>query len=122
MGYRLSSEGCSSKEKASCDVNDATILQIANKALNCIPPVAIRVHIENLSSLPFLRIHVPSSSTKPHCTPKGVYSRRDGSRNRPLHPGELLKMFLESESRAFAERFESAADRITRDRLSSKQP
>ena len=98
-----------------CDVSDATILQVANKALSCLPPVAIEVHIENLGNVPFLRIEVSSSPTKPHCTPKGVYSRRDGSRNRPLHPSELLRIFLESESRAFAERFESAASRIAED-------
>jgi hypothetical protein len=96
-----------------CDVSDATVLQITNKALSCLPPVAIEVYIENLGKAPILRVDIPSSPTKPHCTPKGVYCRRDGSRNRPLHPSELLKIFLDSESRAFAERFESAADRIT---------
>jgi len=98
-----------------CDVTDATILQITNKALSCVPPVAIEVHIENLGKIPFLRVDVPPSQTKPHCTPKGVYCRRDGSRNRALHPGELLRIFLESESRAFAEKFVAAADRITND-------
>jgi len=98
-----------------CDVSDAAILQITNKALSCFPPIAIQVFIENLGKLPFLRIDVPPSTTKPHCTPKGVYCRRDGSRNRALHPGELLKIFLDSESRAFTERFESAANRITKD-------
>lgn len=96
-----------------CDVSDAAILQIANKALSCFPPVAIEVSIENLGKVPFLRIDVPPSQTKPHCTPKGVYCRRDGSRNRALHPSELLRIFLESESRVFAERFESAAKQIT---------
>lgn len=95
-----------------CDVSDATVLQITNKALSCVPPIAIEVSIENISKKPFLKITVPPSSTRPHCTPKGVYCRRDGNRNRALHPSELLKIFLESEARAFAERFESAADRI----------
>lgn len=98
-----------------CDVSDGTILQITNKALSCLPPVAISIHIENLDEVSFLRIEVPSSVTKPHCTPKGIYCRRDGSRNRPLHPAELLKIFLESEARSFAEKFETAADRITSD-------
>jgi hypothetical protein len=98
-----------------CDVGDATILQITNKALSCIPPVAIKVYIENLGKTPFLRVNIPASETKPHCTPKGVYCRRDGSRNRALHPGELLRIFLESESRSFAEKFEGAANRITND-------
>jgi hypothetical protein len=96
-----------------CDVGDGTILQIANKALGCIPPIAIDVSIENDDGKLFLRIDVPSSVTKPHCTPKGIYCTRAGRRNRALHPTELLKIFLESESRAFAERFEVAAGRIT---------
>jgi|APTNR8051073442_1049403.scaffolds.fasta_scaffold13125_2 hypothetical protein len=98
-----------------CEVSDAAILQIANKALSCFPPVAIEVYVENIVETPFLRIDVLPSPTRPHCTPKGVYCRRDGSRNRPLHPSELLRIFLESESRAFSERFESAANRITKD-------
>ena len=98
-----------------CGVTDGIILQITNKALSCIPPLAIEVYVENLSETPFLRIDIPSSQTKPHCTPKGIYCRRDGSRNRPLQPTELLKIFLDSESRAFAEKFEAAADRIATD-------
>lgn len=98
-----------------CNVSDATILQITNKAVTCIPPVLIEISIENLGSQPILRVAVPSSATKPHCTAKGVYNRRDGSRNRPLHPSELLRIFLENEGRVFAERFESAAERIAAD-------
>ncbi|MCW1753033.1 RNA-binding domain-containing protein [Rhizobium acaciae] len=96
-----------------CDVSDGTILQITNKAISCIPPVSIDIFIENLSSQPILRVEIPPSSTKPHCTQKGVYCKRDGSRNRPLHPNELLRIFLDTEARAFSERFETAADRIT---------
>jgi len=60
-----------------CDVGDQAILQILNKATNCIPPLAIEIHIENLDARPILRIEIPSSENKPHCTPKGVYCRRD---------------------------------------------
>lgn len=98
-----------------CDVSDATVLQVLNKAVSCIPPVSIDIYIENLDDMPILRVQVPSSETKPHCTPKGVYCRRDGARNRPLHPSELLRLFLESEASAFAARFEVAAERITAD-------
>lgn len=98
-----------------CDVSDATILQVLNKAVSCIPPVSIDVYIENLDDKPILRVEVPPSQTKPHCTPKGVYCRRDGARNRPLHPSELLRLFLDSEASAFAARFEVAAERITED-------
>jgi hypothetical protein len=98
-----------------CDVSDATVLQVLNKAVSCIPPVSIDVYIENLDDKPILRVEVPPSQTKPHCTPKGVYCRRDGARNRPLHPSELLRLFLDSEASAFAARFEVAAERITSD-------
>lgn len=96
-----------------CDVSDSMMLQILNKAISCLPPVSVDIIIENLNDKPILRISVPSSSTKPHCTPKGIYCRRDGSRNRALHPGELLEIFLESEARVFAERFETAAASIS---------
>ena len=96
-----------------CDVSDGTVLEILNKAVSCIPPVSIDIYIENLDDKPILRVEVPPSQTKPHCTPKGVYCRRDGARNRPLHPSELLKLFLESEATAFAKRFGAAAERIT---------
>ncbi|MCB0827117.1 MAG: ATP-binding protein [Armatimonadetes bacterium] len=96
-----------------CDVSDGTVLQILNKAVSCIPPVLIDVYIENLGNKPILRVEVPPSQTKPHCTPKGIYCRRDGARNRPLHPSELLRLFLDSEASAFAARFEVAAGRIT---------
>ena len=98
-----------------CDVSDASVLQVLNKAVSCIPPISVDIFVENLNAKPILRIAVPSSTTKPHCTPKGVYCRRDGSRNRPLHPAELLNIFLDTEARAFAERFESAAGRIAED-------
>jgi hypothetical protein len=98
-----------------CDVSDATILQILNKAIECDPPVSININIENVGKKPILRIEIPSSPTKPHCTPNGIYCRRDGTRNRPLHPTELLRLFLETEAAAFAARFEIAAERITRE-------
>ena len=96
-----------------CDVSDGTILQILNKAMSCVPPVTVNIHIENLTDRPILRIDVASSPTRPHSTPKGTYCRRDGARNRALHPSELLKIFLDTEARAFAKRFEAAAGRIT---------
>lgn len=102
-------------EVRGCDVSDATILQVLNKAVSCIPPVSIDIYIENLEDKPILRIEVSPSQTKPHCTPKGIYCRRDGARNRPLHPSELLRLFLDSEASAFAARFEVAADRITQE-------
>lgn len=102
-------------EVCGCDVSDAAILQILNKASSCIPPVSIDVFLENLSQKPILRLAIPASETKPHCTPKGLYCCRDGTRTRPLHPSELLKIFLDTEAKAFAGRFEAAADRISGD-------
>ncbi len=96
-----------------CDVSDSAMLQVLNKAVSCIPPVAVELHIENLASSPIIRIVIPASLAKPHCTTKGVYCRRDGVRNRPLHPTELLKIYLDQEASVFAERFESTADRVT---------
>lgn len=98
-----------------CDVGDNAILQLLNKAISCLPPVSIDIGIENMADKPILRIAVPPSPTKPHCTPKGVYCRRDGARNRALHPTELLRIFLETEAQVFAERFESAADHIVQE-------
>lgn len=98
-----------------CDVGDNTILQLLNKAISCLPPVSIDIVIENLNDKPILRIAVPSSPTKPHCTPKGLYSRRDGARNRALHPSELLKIFLDTEAQVFSERFEEAAANISQE-------
>lgn len=98
-----------------CDVSDTAILQIVNKAVSCVPPVGIEIFIENISAKPILRLAVLDSPNKPHCTPKGNYCRRDGTRNRALHPTELLSIFLEREARVFTNRFEAAADRVARD-------
>tara|TARA_R110002072_G_scaffold116942_8_gene247656 strand:- start:2370 stop:3626 length:1257 start_codon:yes stop_codon:yes gene_type:complete len=102
-------------EVVGCDVSDRAILEILNKATSCIPPVSLDIFIENLSKEPILRIVIPSSETKPHCTPKGIYCRRDGTRTRSLHPQEMLKIFLEIEARSFASKFEAAAEKIGRD-------
>lgn len=96
-----------------CDLSDEVILQILNKAIAAIPPISVKLFAENTDANAIIRVVIPSSDSRPHCTPKGVYLRRDGSRNRPLHPPELLGIFLESESRAFAKRFETAAETIT---------
>ena len=98
-----------------CDVSDGAILQVLNKALSCTPPVSINIFTENLVAEPILRIEIPPSATRPHCTTKGVYCRRDGARNRPLHPSELLKIFLETEASVFTERFDVAAKRIIKE-------
>ncbi|PNQ76465.1 hypothetical protein BA950_08370 [Erythrobacter sp. SAORIC-644] len=102
-------------EVEGCDVSDGTVLEILNKASSCIPPVALDVFIENLDQSPILRIAIPTSATKPHCTPKGFYLRREGTRNRALQPQEMLNLFLEIEAQSFAAKFEAAAEKITQD-------
>lgn len=93
------------------DLSDGSALQIINKAITCVPPIAVRLHAENTSERAIIRVEIRSSVGKPHSTPGGVYCRRDGSRNRPLHPSELLDMFLNSEGQRFASRFETVAQR-----------
>ena len=104
-----------------CDVSDSAVLQILNRASSCIPPVSVDIYIENLGREPIFRILVPASSTKPHCTPKGVYCRRDGTRTRALHPAEMLNIFLDIEAQAFAKKFEYAANKIADDLTSLEE-
>lgn len=96
-----------------CDISDSAILQITNKALSCIPPISIEIVPENLDGKSILKVIIPKSEILPHCTPKGIYCRRDGSRNRPIHPNELLKIFLENEGRIFAERFQESVETLS---------
>lgn len=96
-----------------CAVDDAAKLQITNKAQSCQPPVFIDIHTECDGDIRFLRIEIPPSTTRPHCTPKGVYLSRSGSRNVALLPPQLLAMFLEREAESFQNRFSDAASAIT---------
>lgn len=107
------SDGSQFGHVVGCDLSDDKILQILNKAVSAVPPVSVKLVAENVEAKAMIRIIIPSSANKPHSTPKGVYCRRDGSRNRPLHPNELLAIFLDSESRAFAKRFEESAETIS---------
>lgn len=102
-------------EVVGCDVGDGAILQLLNRATSCIPPVALKIYTENLDDKPILRVVIPQSNTKPHCTPKGLFLKREGTRNRALHPQELLAIFLQIEASAFARKFESAAEKIGAD-------
>jgi len=79
-------DGSQYGEVVGTDISDGTVLQILNKAISCIPPVSINVFAENTEGEAVLRVQIPSSDSKPHCTQKGVYSVRDGARNRPLQP------------------------------------
>lgn len=98
-----------------CEITDAVMLQLINKATSCIPPISVNIYPEVISGIQILRVDIASSPSKPHCTQKGIYNRRDGSRNRPLHPSELLAIFLHNEEVTFARKFQSAAEKITTD-------
>ena len=103
-----------------CPVDDATKLQLINKAQSCHPPIFIDIHAECDGDIRFLRIEIPPSATRPHCTPKGIYLSRSGSRNVALFPTELLAIFLEKEAETFQSRFSDAASSIT-DKLASTE-
>jgi hypothetical protein len=79
-----------------------------NKASACMPPVAISVNVEQAGKLRFFRIEIPSSPSKPHCTPSGTYKLRIDGRMQPLHPQQLLHIYLEREEREFVSRFKTA--------------
>jgi len=91
-----------------CDVSDTSKMSILNKANQCIPHVKISIHIENSNSVPFYRIEIPSSKTKPHCTQKGIYKTRSDGANKPLLPEELLRIYLDSESDTFLKKYTDA--------------
>ncbi len=92
--------------------DDETKLQIMGKALSCSPPVQIELFAENVSHKPFYRIEIPSGSHKPYCTNSGTYKIREDGRNNPLHPEQLLTMFLEREGEEFRSRFSQAAGEL----------
>jgi predicted HTH transcriptional regulator len=93
------------------DYDDSTILKILNRANSCLPPVPVEIIVENTTAKPIIVVQV-SGRQRPHCSQKGTYLVRDGSRNRALHPQELLNIFLESEANTFANRFSEAAETI----------
>lgn len=88
-----------------CDVSDKSKLSILNRAGSCVPPIELEIYIEGVGQRPFLRIELPSSPHKPHCTGGGRYSIRGNGRTNPLLPEQLLGLFMEREGEAFASRF-----------------
>jgi hypothetical protein len=105
-------DGTQSGEPVGHKVDDGTRLQIMDKALSCSPPVQIDITIENLNAVPFLRVDIPSGSQKPYATKSGTYKIRENGRNGPIHPPQLLKMFMEHEGEQFKMRFAEATARI----------
>lgn len=96
-----------------CAVSDASQLILVNKAQQCHPPIALSLHVEQVQSIRFLRIEIPASGTRPHCTASGRYIARAESRNVPILPPALLRMFLEREAGEFEIRFRRATADIT---------
>lgn len=92
--------------------DDEAKLQIMGKALSCSPPVQIELFAENVSSKPFFRIEIASGSHKPYCTNAGTYKIREDGRNNPLHPEQLLSMFLDREGEEFRSRFSQASGQL----------
>lgn len=95
-----------------CSVGDQARLQIINKALACVPPVAVDVIAENTGSTPFLRVEIPSGGEKPYCTPSGTYKIRGDGRNRPMLPQHILSVLMDREAKEFQNRFRTATEGI----------
>lgn len=98
-----------------CPVGDAARGSIMNRAESCVPPVTIELFAENLAATPFFRIEIPSGPHKPYCTAGGTYKIRGDGQNRPLRPGQLLALFMETESSEFLNRFRAATHELERE-------
>lgn len=83
-----------------------------NKAESCVPPVKVEIIVENLNHTPFFRVEIPSGKEKPYSTSGGTYKIRGDGRTKSLIPGQLLSMFLETESESFINRFRKATNEL----------
>ena len=98
-----------------CARGDREKLSILNRAESCVPPVEVKVFLENTSSRPFYRIEIPAGRNKPYCTSGGTYKIRGDGRTMPLSPGRLLAMFMTTESEQFIQRFREATITLERE-------
>ncbi|MCF6221995.1 MAG: ATP-binding protein [Robiginitomaculum sp.] len=94
------------------DSSDETLLIISNKASDCIPPIPHNIFVEKFGIQAIIRVEIPDSLARPHCTKSGVYKIRANSRNASLQPNELLDIFMEKEASAFNTRFRKATSNI----------
>jgi len=100
-------------EIVGCAVGDQAKVSLYEKAQSCRPPIRIQINVENSNKTPFLRIIIPNSDHKPHCTEKGVYKLRQGPKNAVLVPEHLLEIFLETQKRAFVQNFSEASKELS---------
>lgn len=104
------SRGMQLAEIVGCEVGDKAKLNILGKAESCVPPVEVRVFLENRDGgKPFLRVEIPPGRNRPYCTSGGTYKVRGDARNEALTPDKLLTLFLETENSRFVNRFREAA-------------
>lgn len=100
-------------EVIGCNVGDRQRLAIFDKAQKCVPPIPLRLYIENADSVPFLRIEVSSGQSKPYCTAGGTYKIRGQGHNQAILPDQLLLLFLQRESDQFIRRFRDATQSLS---------
>lgn len=93
-------------------IGDSEVSLILGKALSCHPPIRVDIQFENTSRKPIIRIDIPRSEVRPHCSERGTYTIRSGNRNIGLRPQQLLSMFMDAEAATFSKRFSEAADEI----------
>ncbi len=94
------------------DLSDETVVAIQSRALECIPPVTVKLFAEGTTDAPIIRIDIPPSATRPHCTSSGKYLIRKGARKSVLQPDELLEIFVEREAASFNNKFREATSEI----------
>lgn len=116
------SKGMQQTEIVGCEVGDKAKLNILGKAESCVPPVELRVVLENRDGeKPFLRVEIPPGRNRPYCTSGGTYKVRGDARNEALTPDKLLSLFLETENARFVNRFREAASDLESSLLEVKK-
>jgi predicted HTH transcriptional regulator len=116
------SRGMQQAEIVGCEVGDKAKLNILGKAESCVPPVGVRVILENSEGeKPFLRVEIAPSRNRPCCTSGGTYKIRGDARNEALTPEKLLSLFLETENSRFVNRFREAASDLETSLLEVKR-
>jgi len=94
-------------------LDDALARNIQGKAHSCVPPIKIIVSEENgATNTPFVRVDIPPSKNRPHCTGAGTYKVRSLASNKPLLPHEILDLLLVRESNLFLNRFSASTQSL----------